>query len=448
MTRKIRRLSKPFGERGIALNSAKSEKQPKIALRHTRIGLRVLLVMLAAMVLGVAVYVGVTRLGEWTQDTLVYQRLFSEDYKQRMLHDLQNYVSDNEISSSDYMQISVWLTNNVGIGFFYNEDAPEDGDYTITFSDRTVSVIPYVTSNAYDQQIALVAAVLALAAVLLVISPYARRISSDIKHLSQDMAVIAGGDLSHEVKLKGKTELEELAQSFDQMRQAIADRMERESEAVRANQELIAALSHDLRTPLTKQSSYLELALSDRFRGDEAGMRACVEKAGKATHELHERIEELFSYFTVFSGEQGQEPMLEDVDGTRVLTQLLSEQAEFLRLRGFAVDCQTVPEGLRLRAYLPGLTRIFDNMTSNMLRYADPQRTVHTYVVVNGARVFVHFDNSVRADADKREGTNIGCRSAARQAELMGGCLRTERTGNRYYAILELPAPGGEGAAN
>ncbi len=224
--------------------------------------------------------------------------------------------------------------------------------------------------------------------------------------------------------------------------------MERESEAVRANQELIAALSHDLRTPLTKQSSYLELALSDRFRGDEAGMRACVEKAGKATHELHERIEELFSYFTVFSGEQGQEPMLEDVDGTRVLTQLLSEQAEFLRLRGFAVDCQTVPEGLRLRAYLPGLTRIFDNMTSNMLRYADPQRTVHTYVVVNGARVFVHFDNSVRADADKREGTNIGCRSAARQAELMGGCLRTERTGNRYYAILELPAPGGEGAAN
>ena len=118
MTRKIRRLSKPFGERGIALNSAKSEKQPKIALRHTRIGLRVLLVMLAAMVLGVAVYVGVTRLGEWTQDTLVYQRLFSEDYKQRMLHDLQNYVSDNEISSSDYMQISVWLTNYVGIGFF------------------------------------------------------------------------------------------------------------------------------------------------------------------------------------------------------------------------------------------------------------------------------------------------------------------------------------------
>ena len=64
-----------------------------------------------------------------------------------------------------------------------------------------------------------------------------------------------------QVKLKGKTELAELAQSFDQMRQAIAARMERESEAVRANQELIGALSHDLRTPLTKQSSYLELAL-------------------------------------------------------------------------------------------------------------------------------------------------------------------------------------------
>ena len=303
--------------------------------------------------------------------------------------------------------------------------------------------MPYVTSNAYDQQITLVAAVLALAAALLIIAPYARRISSDIKHLSGDMALIAGGDLSHEVKLKGKTELAELAQSFDQMRQAIAARMERESEAVRANQELIGALSHDLRTPLTKQSSYLELALSERYQNDAAGMRTCVEKAAKATGELRERIEELFSYFLVFSGEKGKEPLLEDVDGTQVLARLLCEQAEFLRLRGFSVDCQAVPQGLRLRVYLPGLTRIFDNMTSNILRYADPARDVLTYVVVNDSRAFVHFDNSVREDAERREGTNIGCRSAARQAELMGGALRTERAGSRYYAILELPIPQG-----
>ena len=138
---------------------------------------------------------------------------------------------------------------------------------------------------------------------------------------------------------------------------------------------------------------------------------------------------------------------MEDVDGTQVLARLLGEQAEFLRLRGFSVDCQAVPEGLRLRAYLPGLTRIFDNMTSNILRYADPAREVLTYVVVNGPRAFVHFDNCVREDADRREGTNIGCRSAARQAELMGGALRTERTGSRYYAILELPVPGGGEAA-
>ena len=101
MTRKTRRSSKPYGERGIALNNARSEKQPKIALRHSRIGLRVLLVMLVAMVLGVLVYVGVTRLGAWAQNSIVYERLFSEDYKQRMLHDLQNYVSDNDRSSSD-----------------------------------------------------------------------------------------------------------------------------------------------------------------------------------------------------------------------------------------------------------------------------------------------------------------------------------------------------------
>ena len=35
------------------MNSGKSEKTPKIALRHSRIGLRLLLNMLAALVLGV-----------------------------------------------------------------------------------------------------------------------------------------------------------------------------------------------------------------------------------------------------------------------------------------------------------------------------------------------------------------------------------------------------------
>ena len=47
-------------------------------------------------------------------------------------------------------------------------------------------------------------------AALLIIAPYARRISSDIKHLSGDMALIAGGDLSHEVKLKGNLPVRDL----------------------------------------------------------------------------------------------------------------------------------------------------------------------------------------------------------------------------------------------
>ena len=422
------------------MSRQRRERAPKIALRHSRMGLRLLLVMLAAMVLGIAVYVGVTRLGTWAQANVFDEQLFNEQYKRRMLRDLQQYVIDNDISSSDYMQISVWLTDNVGIGFLYDKNAPATGEYTIRFSDGTVSVTPYVTYNGYDQQIALAAAVFAVAAVLLVIAPYARRISSDVKTLCADMDAVAGGDLSHEVRLGGKTELAELAQNFDQMRVSIAARMQRESEAVRANQELIAALSHDLRTPLTKQMSYLELAQSDRCKGDAQAMLSCVQRAHKATLELKERIEELFSYFLVFSGEPSRAPTLEDVDGTSMLERLFDEQEEFLRAKGFSLERQAVPQGLRLRVYLPWLSRIFDNMTSNILHYADPDRPVIVYALANDGRVFIHFDNSVRGDADRREGTNIGCRSAARLAESMGGCLHTERAGNRYYAIVELPA--------
>ena len=196
---------------------------------------------------------------------------------------------------------------------------------------------------------------------MLIIAPYARRISSDIKHLSGDMALIAGGDLTREVKLKGKTELAELAQSFDQMRQAIAARMERESEAVRANQELIAALSHDLRTPLTKQSQLPGTGAGRALsRGRQGHARLRGKRRPRPRANCANALRSCFPTSSSFPGKRGPGPVLEEVDGTQLLTRLLCEQAEFLRVRGFAVDSQAVPEGLKLRVYLPGLTRIFD----------------------------------------------------------------------------------------
>ena len=49
------------------------------------------------------------------------------------------------------------------------------------------------------------------------------------------------------------------------MRMALAENIEKEAEAKRANYELIAAVSHDLRTPMTSLSLYLDLLREGRY---------------------------------------------------------------------------------------------------------------------------------------------------------------------------------------
>lgn len=324
-----------------------------------------------------------------------------------MLKTFQEYVDLNNIHSTDYLQVKIWMTKNTGVSFLYDAAAGDEGEYSIRFADKTVGVIPYLTNTKYSGVILLASFIVAALCFLLVLLPFVRRVISDIKRLSHDMEALTGGDLQHPVSLRRRDELGELAKDIDDMRRSVIYRMAREAEAVKANQDLITALSHDLRTPLTKQMGYLELAIQGKC-GDEAALKDCLEKAYRASGQLQSLSNELFSYFLAFGGGEQRQLMLEEVDGQLLVAQLLEEQSAYLRGQGFTVENQPVEKPFSLRLNLPWLARIVDNMTSNIIKYADAAEPVRLYCVLNRERVFVHFENAVRMDVERREGTNIG----------------------------------------
>lgn len=63
------------------------------------------------------------------------------------------------------------------------------------------------------------------------------------------MLVMAEGDLEHPITAEGKDEMAALAGELDYLRQALRENIEKERQSHLANQELIRAMSHDLRTP-------------------------------------------------------------------------------------------------------------------------------------------------------------------------------------------------------
>jgi two-component system sensor histidine kinase CpxA len=81
--------------------------------------------------------------------------------------------------------------------------------------------------------------------IALLVIPVSRFITKPVKELERSALRIAGGELSHRVKVKGRDEIGELGHAFNRM----ADQSER---MIRGGRELTANISHELRSPLAR----------------------------------------------------------------------------------------------------------------------------------------------------------------------------------------------------
>jgi signal transduction histidine kinase len=101
-----------------------------------------------------------------------------------------------------------------------------------------------------------------------------------LRQLSASMDRIAGGDLSHRVPAVGSDEVAQMAHSFN----AMADRLER---LIVGQKELMAGVSHELRSPLSRMKLSLEMLRAGG--ADEARVAAVdreIDRLDQLVHEL------------------------------------------------------------------------------------------------------------------------------------------------------------------
>ncbi|NND92203.1 MAG: HAMP domain-containing histidine kinase [Granulosicoccus sp.] len=131
-----------------------------------------------------------------------------------------------------------------------------DGEYTIYY-DLRESNLRRGGRRASDDEL-----LLALAALALVLSGsylLIRQQLSPIRQIQKSVGIMSEGTLSHRIARKGNSDLDELANSIDAMAsrlQAILD----------AKRQLLIALSHELRSPITRARINAELLPESRNR--------------------------------------------------------------------------------------------------------------------------------------------------------------------------------------
>jgi signal transduction histidine kinase len=128
-------------------------------------------------------------------------------------------------------------------------------------------------------------------------APLARR----VEQLRRGTARLAAGDLGAEVPAEGRDELARLAEDFNRMAQRLAEASDREKEAEKSRRDLVAAVSHDLRTPLTSARALIE-AVADGVVEDPETQARYLASARSELEKLGRLVEDLFELSRIDAG--------------------------------------------------------------------------------------------------------------------------------------------------
>lgn len=216
--------------------------------------------------------------------------------------------------------------------------------------------------------------VIVLAIVLLFIFVsylFFRGIRKRLVHLQQAMSARNGG-LPQEIEVQKQDEISQLEQTFNQMVRELRESKQREQEEEQLRKELIANLSHDLRTPLTKINAQT-YALARENLPQKA--REAVNALQASIEDIDRLIENLMSYTLLIASKYKLER--QEVDVVRFVRETLATWYPVFEKEDFEMEVDLKPlKEARWNVDPLWLKRIFDNLLQNVLRHAKSGRYV------------------------------------------------------------------------
>ena len=233
----------------------------------------------------------------------------------------------------------------------------------------------------------LFAALLAIGFSLYGAAPLARR----IERVREGTARLANGDLETELPVEGHDEISELSADFNRMAAALKEASAREREMEEARRELIAAVSHDLRTPLASAQALIE-AVADCVAVDEETEARYLSSARSELANLGRLVDDLFELAQIDSGVLRLE--LEEASLHDLISDTLSGFHPQAERRGVRLIGEVAGGVDPVLMNPPKLQRVLHNLVSNALRHTPADGTVALRAEPNGEVVSVEVTDT------------------------------------------------------
>ncbi len=281
------------------------------------------------------------------------------------------------------------------------------------------------------------------------------QLTRQVRQLVQGANQLASGKLDTRVKGGGNRELVELSQAFNQMATNLQTSFEKQRQVEQSRKELIAAIGHDLRTPLASLRLMAE-AIQDGVTDDQQTKMFMGRISGEVTY-MSGLIEDLFELSQLDAGSL----KLRCEPGN--LSDLISDTLESMRAQA-EIKHQSLNG--EIEGHIPLLSfdmrkiqRVLNNLVGNAIRYTPEggKITLRAWaefgkvlvsVIDNGEginptdleRIFEPFYRGERSRGREHGGAGLGLAISKGLIEAHNGTIRVEsREGKGSTFTFQLP---------
>ena len=213
-----------------------------------------------------------------------------------------------------------------------------------------------------------------------------RRISDARHSLSAATRRIGEGDFSPAVKPPAPAEFAALADELDQMSERLQEAQLRERALEASRRELVAWVSHDLRTPLAGIRAMAE-ALEDGVVNDEGTVARYHVAIRTEVDRLSGLVDDLFELSRVTAGSLILE--LERVSLGDLVSDALSSASSLASAKGVRLEGQLTGTSPELELSARDMGRVLRNLLENAIRHTPSEGLVHVEAGADRSHAYV-----------------------------------------------------------
>lgn len=239
------------------------------------------------------------------------------------------------------------------------------------------------------------------------------------------------------------------AEHLNGIAEGFGNAVEQGIKSERMKAELITNVSHDIKTPLTSIVNYVDLL--EKNVGDREKTQDYIAVLRRQSERLKNLTEDLVLASKATTGNVKVEKKALDVG--LLLSQAVGEYSEKAAERDLEMVCDHPADTCMIMADGLLMWRIFDNLLSNVCKYAKSGTRVYVSAVTQGTETVIIFKNVssaplnisaeelterfVRGDSSRHtEGSGLGLSIAKSLTEIQGGDFRLDIDGDLFKATL------------